>query len=204
MLVRFGRALLCFLLVLGVTPAWAQNAPEQRVAELNATLLQVMKGAEALGYEGRYARLGPALDQVFDFEEMARAAAGSYWGRLQPAERERYVDAFRRMSIATFASRFDGYSGESLEVVGQKPGPRDAVMVDTRIASPGEAPVSISYVFRETGAGPRVVDVYLDSTYSEIAVKRSEYTSLLRQGGVERLIEALDRRIADMKENAAG
>lgn len=202
-LARFRTAFAALLVVIGAVPALAQEAPEEQIARLNTTLLEAMKNAETLGFEGRYRLMEPALDQTFDFDEMAQAAAGSFWNKFDATERERYVDAFERMSIATFASRFDGYSGEEFEIVGEKPGPRDTKMVETRIVSPGEEPVAITYLFRETDEGWQTVDVYLQSTYSEIAIKRSEYTSLLRQGGLDGLINALDRKIEQMRSDSA-
>lgn len=201
---RFHLLVLSLLILLGPLPASAQDTPEQQVARLNERLLKAMRNADELGFEGRYELLAPTLMETFDFEEMARTSAGSHWSKFGPDQRERYVEAFTRLSIATFASRFDGYSGETLEVVGAKPGPRNTTMVETRIVSPGEEPVSITSVFHQTEKGHRVVDVYLDATYSEIAIKRSEYTSLLRQVGVDGLVEALDRKIAQMKANAGG
>lgn len=201
---RFHLLVLSLLILLGPLPGSAQGAPEQQISRLNDRLLEAMQRAEELGFEGRYELLAAPLIETFDFEEMARASAGSHWSKFDSDERERYVDAFTRMSISTFASRFDGYSGETFELVGEKPGTRGTKMVETRIAVPGEEPVAINYVFRETEEGPRVVDVYLDATYSEIAVKRSEYTSLLRQVGVDGLVAALDRKIAQMKADGGG
>lgn len=202
-IVRLRTAFVALLVFMGTAPVVAQETLEQRVAQLNETLLQAMQEAEKLGFDGRYELMEPALERTFDFEEMARAAAGSFWNKFEAAERDRYVDAFKRMSAATFASRFNGYSGETFEIAGEKPGPRETKMVETRIVSPGEEPVSITYLFRQTDEGWRAVDVYLQSTYSEIAIKRSEYTSLLRQGGLDGLIDALDRKIDQMRSDSA-
>lgn len=180
-----------------------QGAPRAQIEKLNDVLLEAMQRADQLGFQGRYDLLAPVLERTFDFQDMARTSAGSFWSKFSPDEQARYLEAFKRSSISTFASRFDGFSGEKLEVAGEQPGVRGSVMVQTRILPPGEEPVSISYLMRQGDAGWRVVDVYLASTYSEVAVKRSEYTSVLRQGGVDALVDALDRKVAEMKAKSS-
>lgn len=44
-----------------------------------------------------------------------------YWAKGTDAERQRLTEAFERMSVATYADRFDGFSGESFQTIGQKP-----------------------------------------------------------------------------------
>jgi len=52
--------------------------------------------------------------------------------------------------------------------------------------------VVLSYLVR----GGRIVDIYLTGTISELASRRSEFASLLRQGGAGRLTEELNTRTA--------
>jgi phospholipid transport system substrate-binding protein len=59
-----------------------------------------------------------------------------------------------------------------------------------------QKPVSIDYVVRELdGEGWQVVDVYLDSRYSELAVRRSEFTSVLGRQGFDALLALIDSRV---------
>jgi phospholipid transport system substrate-binding protein len=43
-----------------------------------------------------------------------------------------------------------------------------------------------------------VVDVFLDAKYSELAMKRSEYGSVIKNAGFDELIRRLDQKIADL------
>jgi phospholipid transport system substrate-binding protein len=136
------------------------------------------------------------MTESFDFPFMAAVAVGRHWRALDDAARRRLVDVFSRMSVATFAARFDGYSGERFEIMGAEPGPRDAVLVrNNLIKSDGES-VAIDYLLRERAGAWRVVDVFLDSKYSELALKRSEYTGVIENDGFEALIDSLQKRIA--------
>ncbi|MBL6077790.1 ABC transporter substrate-binding protein [Belnapia sp. T18] len=185
------RTLLAALAALSLVPAaQAQTAPIER---LNAALLDVMKNARSLGVRGREQRLRPVMEQVFNLPAMTRIAVGPPWTTFSPADQQALVTAFSDWSIATYASRFDGYGGESFEIEGSAPRPNGDVIVNTRIIRPSDSPVQINYLLREG----RIVDIYLTGTISELASRRSEFAGLLREGGAQRLVAELRRRTAE-------
>lgn len=187
----------------------AETSVQTIVQQLNTTLLDVMQSADALGYRGRYEKLDPVLRSTFDFAFMAKIAVGRAWNELDGPERDLLVERFAEMSVATFASRFDGYSGERFEIVGEKPGPRDTVIVDDRIVRPNDPSVGLNFVLKAKGdqaaegdpadgSGWRIIDVMLDGKFSELARQRAEFAAVLKNGGYEDLIAALEQRIADL------
>lgn len=181
--------------------ATADDGNVREVVEgLNTTLLDVMQSADELGYEGRYEKLEPSLRASFDFAFMTKIAVGRAWNDLDSDQRRQLVERFARMSIATFAARFDGYSGEHFEIVGEKPGRRDTIIVDDRIVRPADPPVGLNFVLKQQAdaaadRGWRIIDVMLDGKFSELARQRAEFSSVLKRGGYDELIAALDERI---------
>ncbi|MCH7831347.1 MAG: ABC transporter substrate-binding protein [Proteobacteria bacterium] len=173
---------------------WAQSSPSDIVTAFHESLLGVMKEAKTLGVKGRFEKLASPLKQNFHFRLMTQVAAGSYWRKSGPAQIDRLVDAFTRLSISTYASRFDGYSDQSFETEGEKPGPQKTILVKTRIIDPGSDPVNLTYVTRKIKGEWRIIDVLLDVGISELAVRRSEYRRVLKIGGIEGLIETLNRK----------
>lgn len=168
--------------------------PSQVVTAFHETLLEVMKNAKILGIQGRYDKLDGRIKQTFHLGLMARIASGSYWRKASKTETENLVAAFSRLSISTYASQFDGYSGQSFETQGEKPGPQKTTLVKTQIIDPTSGPVDITYVTREIKGQWKVVDVLLDSSISELAVRRSEYRRILKTGGINGLIGALNTK----------
>ena len=109
-------------LALAPLAARAQDASaDPAVAPIRAfydTLLAAMKDADKLGVRGRYDKLAPAIRSTFDLAAMTRIAVGADWSAIAPEQQNALTEAFARMTIATYASRFDGYSGERFEVDG--------------------------------------------------------------------------------------
>jgi phospholipid transport system substrate-binding protein len=176
----------------------AANGPQAVIEHLHTSLLEVMQNAHELGYEGRYQELAPVLEQSYDFPFMIRVALGPTWRDLNEAQRAELTELFTDMSIANYAARFDGYGGERFEILGERPGPRDAVLVQSRIVRPNEEPIELNYLLREFEDGWRIIDVLLDARYSELARQRAEFAAVLRSGGVPDLVATLERKIAQL------
>jgi phospholipid transport system substrate-binding protein len=176
----------------------AADTPIRVVETLHEALLAVMRDAAELSVEDRYARLAPTLSEAYDFETMARLAVGSAWTEASRQQRTALAEAFSRFSIATYAKRFSGYSGERFETIGEKGGPRGTVLVETRLIRPADPPVPLTYVLQKRGSGFRIIDVILEGAISELAVRRSEYSQVLRQGGVDGLVRLLNGKADEM------
>jgi phospholipid transport system substrate-binding protein len=196
--------LLALLAGLWLTPAAAQDAKPVTVVEtLNAALLEVMMSARELGYEGRFAQLEPVLEASYDFAFMTRIACGTSWRDMSAQQQDELVGLFTDMSIANYAARFDGYSGESFEILGEEPGPRDAVVVESRLLRPSDNPVALNYVMRDQAGSWRIVDVLLDGKFSELARQKSEFAAVLRSGGADDLAALLQDKIARFEADAS-
>ena len=190
---RFAIALLAIFMAC-LPAAGQEQAPRAVVERFHAALLDTMKRAESLGIKGRYRDLEPAIENSFHLRLMVAIASGRHWRKAGRAERDRLTQAFRRFSVATYASRFSSFSGESFETANIASGPRKTVLVNTRLKRVSDSPVQITYVVKKFAARWRIVDVVVDGGVSELAVRRSEYAATLKRGGVAALITALNKK----------
>ncbi|HWG79701.1 MAG TPA: ABC transporter substrate-binding protein [Stellaceae bacterium] len=188
-------ALLALGIAAGSTGAAAAESSSAAapVRAFYAALLHTMQQGQKLGQSGRYAALAPVVKRTFDIPYMTRMAVGLSWSSLSDAKRQQVTEAFGRYITAIWASRFDSYSGEKLEVGGTKPYGASE-LVETRIVKSDGEPVSINYLMRRDGDSWRIGDVYLTGTISELATRRAEFASVLRSQGVDGLIAALNSK----------
>ncbi|SME93290.1 phospholipid transport system substrate-binding protein [Tistlia consotensis] len=188
-----------FLALAPLAASAAEAAPAEQVQTVDGALLEAMKQAKELGFEGRYKLLEPVLDKVFDFAYMAQIAVGRHWNQLDDGQRQALVDAFGKMSVATFASRFDGYSGEKFEVGDTRDGPRGTKLVINRLIKTSGEAVPINFLLRDDDGGWRIIDILLEAKYSELATKRSEYTAVVENQGFDKLLQLLGDKIAELR-----
>jgi len=180
----------------GVTTqrAAAASDPQQVAQDFYAVLLSTMRDGRSLGQNGRYARLAPVVNRTFDLAFMARLAVGPSWATLAPSEQQRLTDAFGNYISATYADRFNTYSGEQLKVTDERPY-GSAVMVETKIVKSNGEATTLTYLMRHNLGAWQISDVYLDGTISQLAVQRSEFNAILRREGVDGLVTALNRKV---------
>jgi phospholipid transport system substrate-binding protein len=166
-------------------------SPTAHIDNLHRALIDVMKQGKQLGPKGRYDKLAPVLFKTYDVPLMARIAVGPSWDSMPPAQQAHVIDAFSRMMVATYASRFDEFSGERFEILQTVEQAPSAKLVKTRVIQSNGKAVSLNYLVRLVGAEWKAVDVFLDGTISELASRRAEFTSILKSGGPDALISSL-------------
>jgi len=181
-----------------IAPLGAALPPSAVVGEFHDQLLAAMKRADTENVRQRFDSLSSAIDKAFDLERMIRVASGAQWTSADAAQRDTLLKAFRRLSIATYASQFDGYSGERFETLGDRPGPQDTVLVQTRIVGSDEDDAGLTYVMKETDSRWLIADVLLDNSISQLAVRRSEYRRILASSGIDGLIDSLNGKADDL------
>jgi phospholipid transport system substrate-binding protein len=161
-------------------------------------LLDVMQHADALGPKGRYQKLEPVVRGTFDVPFMARLSIGPTWSRLTPEQKRRTVEAYTRYIGAIYASRFDAYAGEQLQVLGQQQ-IKHGTLIKTHIVKSNGEPVSINYVVHDNDTAWQIRDIYLSGSISELATRRSDFAATLRSGGIDGLIALLNKKADELQ-----
>ena len=185
-----------------VYPTWALSAePSEVVGRFHEVLLSVMKKASTTSATARYKELKPEMEKAFNLPFMIRITVGSSWNRASEQQKSGLIEAFKRMSVGTYASRFTGYSGQIFKTLKVRTGPKGTRLVDTRIDSPSDYPVRITYVMGKFGDNWKIIDVLLDRGISEMAVRASEYRSILRSRGARALARALSKKATNLLKN---
>jgi phospholipid transport system substrate-binding protein len=174
------------------------GTPSAVVEAFQRDLLGIMKQARVLGRAGRHSRLLPVIERSFHLTLMIATSSSPYWRKATPHQRQRLVEAFKRMSGGILATFFDDYDGETFETVREREGAQRTVLVDTKVIRKDDDPVNISFVVARIGERWWIIDVIVGGGISEVAVRRSEYQKLLSEGGIERLITALDKKADDL------
>ena len=139
--------------------------------------------------------------RVFDIPFMTRLAVGPEWASLTEAQRQQVSQAFERYVAAVYAERFDNYSGEKLQVTGEQPSAGGTIITSQIVKSTGE-PVNVNYLMRQNGGSWQIADVYLNGTISELATRRSEFSSIIRARGIDGLVAVLKNKTESLAAQA--
>jgi phospholipid transport system substrate-binding protein len=178
----------------GAVPLAAQT-PNASVAKIEAYYQQLMptiQQAARLSVIERDRRFTPVFTAVFDIPTMTRLAVGAPWRDFSAQQQAAVREAFNRFIVAEYASQIKDYSGERFVVDPQTtPEARGGgEIVKTKLVQSNGRTVSINYLVR----GGRVVDIYLNGTISDLALRRDEFASIITSGGADGLIKKLEER----------
>ena len=123
------------------------------------TLLTTMRRGNELGQSGRCIQLQPVVHSIFDVPFMARMGIGSGWATVSSGQQQQVIEAFERYITAIYADRFDTYSGEQIQVLGEQRSDAETVVM-TRIVDSNGEPENVNYLMRSRGSTWQIADVF--------------------------------------------
>ena len=190
------KVLLIGLIALSSLTATAEHDPAASlvIKDFQSQLLAVMKQADDLGYQGRYERLAPTVKGSHNLPMIARVSVGRNWKQLDEEQKQQLIDTFSRLSVATYAHQFDAYSGEVFEIISEEDASRGDKIVRTLLIKQDGEEVHLDYMLRRNDNHWLIINIIADGV-SDLALKRSEYSAILRRESFDALIDKLNGKI---------
>ncbi len=178
------------------------DGPRQTMNRFHAALLAAVRDP-ALDYSGRYERLMTEVERTFHLPVMTQVSAGGFWNDAPSIHRRALIAAFAHYGVSLLARNFSGDGVTRFETIGERPGPQNTTLVDAQIVRKNGSNIEIAYVLKIQAGSWRAVDVVLDGGISELALRRSEFSHQLANGGLPALTATLNGK-ADEFADAAG
>jgi len=166
----------------------------QVVEEFQNQLLSVMKAGKELGFQGRYDKLDVAVKKSHDLPKIARIVVGKQWEELTTEQQNKLESVFSKLSVSAYAHNFKDYSGESFTFASEEETGRGGVVIHTNLHIPGEKDVKFDYMMKKKDDGWQIINIIADGV-SDLALKRSDYTSVLSRDGFDALIVKITEKI---------
>lgn len=188
----FGISLL--LMLLNASAVLAEENARQVVEEFQNQLIGVMKEGKSLGFQGRYDKLDAAVKKTHDLPKIARIVVGKQWEELTADQQAKLEDVFSKLSVSAYAHNFKDYSGESFSFVSEEETGRGGVVIHSNLTIPGDKDVKFDYMMKKKDDSWQIINIIADGV-SDLALKRSDYTSVLSREGFDALIAKINEKI---------
>jgi phospholipid transport system substrate-binding protein len=190
-------ALAAAAFTLALAPAAAVRAAEadpaaQTVQAFDDALIATMKQGPSLGVKGRYKKLEPAIDKAFDLKAMARFAVGPAWSKFDEGGQAQVAEAFKRLSVASYAHNFDSYDGESFTVDPAVDTRGVDKVVKTKLVPKTGAPTPLNYRLRATTGSWKIIDVFYRGNVSQLTTRRSDLAAVSATGDAKQVAASLN------------
>jgi phospholipid transport system substrate-binding protein len=174
--------------------AVATDTPAAAIASLQQALVAASGRTSGSTVEQRYRALEPVIVATHDLPYIAQFALRRQWPSLTEDDRERFIAAFQRLSVMTYAARFGNVASDAFRPleIGEPDG-NARVQVATGIKREGQADVSLEYLLQQDAQRWRIINIIADGV-SDLALKRAEYQRVFADGGIEGLIAELEQQ----------
>ena len=179
-------------------PSVAQPlGPEELVKQVTQDVLDAVKSDKALAAGDKEKALKLAEEKILphvDFQEATRLAVGRSWAKATPEQRKRLVQEFRSMLVRTYSNALGTYEGQTVKVLPLRMKPQDTdVTVRNEYIRQGGKPVLLEYAMHKTPQGWKIYDIVVEGV-SLVLTYRSEFDAVVRQDGVDGLIQRLSQK----------
>ena len=180
-----------FIALLAALPPSLRAAEDdpaaQQVQKFYASLTDAMKRGKELGLDGRYKALTPVVEETFDLPAMTQLTVGPAWAKISDPDKKAVLDAFERMTIANYAKNFSSFNGEEFTVDPMVKMRGQDKIVESKLIGSDKKATPFIYRMHMSGDKWKVVDVYLNGTVSQLALKRSDFASTVQSQGAQAL-----------------
>ncbi|MEE9318577.1 MAG: ABC transporter substrate-binding protein [Rhodospirillales bacterium] len=166
------------------------------IENLTGDAIQMLTGKD-LSRDERADRFRKLMLKNFALKGIARFVLGRHWRKLTGPEKKEYLELFEDLMVATYADRFEKYSGEKLLVKkAEARGERDALVHTSMIRVDGTKALKVAWRVRGKVGNYKVVDIMVEGI-SMVMTQKSEFGSFIRQndGGVSALLSELKKRL---------
>ena len=174
------------------------STPLAAIETLHAGLTGVATKHSGAPLNERYRELAPLIEATHDLPYIAEFALRRQWPMLSATDRERFVAAFTRLSVTTYASRFKNVTAETFTIAGNSPPAGGRAQVTAAITRAEGADVSLEYSLHEVASGWKIINIVADGV-SDLALKRAEYQRILANRTIDDLIAELDSQTARLQ-----
>jgi phospholipid transport system substrate-binding protein len=174
--------------------AVATDTPAATIASLQQALVATSGRTSSSTVEQRYRALEPVIVATHDLPYIAQFALRRQWPSLTESDRERFIAAFQRLSVMTYAARFGNVASDAFRPleIGEPDG-NARVQVATGIKREGQPDVSLEYLLQQDAQRWRIINIIADGV-SDLALKRAEYQRVFADGGIEGLIAEIEQQ----------
>jgi len=183
------------ILLLTLTPltAWGVNLSEEEFVAKFANEAITILGNEQISKDEKNNKFTNLVMSAIDLNLISQFVLSKSWKSATDDQKERYISAFKKYFINSYANKLDQYSGEKIIVNGSEEAGK-YVIVDTNIVREGTDTLKINLKWRLLNKNDdiKIIDLNIEGI-SLVIAQREEFQSFLanNDGDLEALIDKI-------------
>ncbi len=188
---------LAMLAFFGIYLAYA-GEPTDQIRKTTDKIIDIVKNPALKAPEKEPERrrlIRKAVDEVFDWDEMAKRTLGWHWRKISKSQRKEFVYLFGKLLERTYLDKVEGYSGEKVVYLGDR-AEGDYAIVKVKIITKQDREIRVLYRMRRRNRKWLVYDISIEGV-SLINNYRTQFNNILVRSSFKRLIEKLKAKVEE-------
>lgn len=195
-LARLIRSTLVFFFVTATAAPALAATPMEEIKQTTNKILSILtnpafKTPSKAEEKDRLVR--QAVNERFDWEEMARRSLAIHWAKRTPEEKKEFVHLFADLVERTYLTKVEDYSGEKVLYEGESIEGEYATVRVKIVTKKGED-IPVEYRLKKEGNDWFVYDVSIQGV-SLVNNYRVQFQSIISQSSYENLVKRLKEKV---------
>ncbi len=179
------------LCVSNISFAGNDKDAEGFISNLSSEALKIIqsKNSEQI----KMKKLEEKFNTAVDVNWMAKFAIAKFWKSMTDEQKKSYLEAYNHYLIKTYVPRFKEYNNQEIKILSTKDMGNDQYIVSTQIISvkgTEKNTINIGYRCKKSDGVFKIRDISGEDL-SLLTTQRSEFSSVITNGGVDKLIKTL-------------
>jgi phospholipid transport system substrate-binding protein len=191
------KSILSLFLALGITVSALGGEPTEKMRQTTDKILSILADPSLKKppkIEERRRLIRKAVDERFNWEEMARRSLAKHWAPRTDEEKKEFIRLFGELLERTYMSKVEGYSGEKVLYEGER-ADEDYATVKVKIETKKNVDIPVEYRLKKEGNDWLVYDISIEGV-SLVNNYRTQFNSILTQSSYEGLVKKLRAKVA--------
>ena len=134
------------------------------------------------------------VSNIFDYEKMIRIIYGRNWKKIEINKQNELKKIFLDYMSYNYTKRFSNIKQLDFKIINNNL-IENKILVNSLLIIDNNEKIKISYLCNSDSKIEKIFDVIIDGSISEISTKKSEFSNLIKSGGPDGLIEALESKL---------
>jgi phospholipid transport system substrate-binding protein len=176
-------------------PVWG-GEPTDRIKEATDKVIALMSDPKFFSdqkTEEWHKAIRQVVDQLFDWEEMAKRSLARHWRERTDEEKKEFVVLYGELLERTYLDRVEGYSGEKVIYTDERIEGKYA-LVKAKIVTKTKQEIAVDYKLKNKNKQWFVYDISVEGV-SLVNNYRTQFNQVLMKSSYETLVERLKEKI---------
>ena len=140
------------------------------------------------------------VEKTYNSEKMIRMIIGKEWNEFSQSQKKQIHKVFQEYISLNYNQRFRKINEPNFKINGKKKIGEKYFYVQTPLIIKDQEKVEINYLLNQTEKKEwKIFDVLLAGSISEIATKKSEFSKIIKDKGIDHLIESLKKKNDELR-----